>query len=257
MIEKLISFSVNNKFLILIITLFLIMGSIWSMKKTPLDAIPDLSPPQVIVQVNWAGQSPQVIQDQGLYPLIAQLLSTPDIKTVRGYSSYEHGLIYVIFKQGTDLYWARSRVLEQLATIQSQLPRSMQLTLGPDSSGVGWVYEYALTSKTKNLAQLRTLQDYFYKYALLGVDGVSSVASVGGFIPTFQVTVNNNALIRYNLSIKDIKNTLKRNNNDTGGGIVIKNGYEWMLQANGYVKDLNSIRKLAFKSKGCKNNYCL
>ena len=249
MIEKLISFSVNNKFLILIITLFLIMGSIWSMKKTPLDAIPDLSPPQVIVQVNWAGQSPQVIQDQGLYPLIAQLLSTPDIKTVRGYSSYEHGLIYVIFKQGTDLYWARSRVLEQLATIGSQLPRSMQVTLGPDSSGVGWVYEYALTSKTKNLAQLRTLQDYFYKYALLGVDGVSSVASVGGFIPTFQVTVNNNALIRYNLSIKSIKNTLKRNNNDTGGGIVIKNGYEWMLQANGYVKDLDSIRKLVITSK--------
>jgi copper/silver efflux system protein len=249
MIEKLISFSVNNKFLILIATLFLILGSIWSMKQTPLDAIPDLSPPQVIIQVNWAGQSPQVVQDQGLYPLIAQLLSTPDIKTVRGYASYEHGLVYVIFKQGTNLYWARSRVLEQLATIQSQLPSSMDLSLGPDSSGVGWVYEYALTSKSKNLAQLRSLQDYFYKYALLGVEGVSSVASVGGFIPTFQVTVNNNALIRYDLSIQDIKNTLKQNNNDTGGGIVIKNGYEWMIQANGYVKDLNSIRKLVITTK--------
>lgn len=249
MIEKLISFSVNNKFLILIATLFLIMGSIWSIKTISLDAIPNLSPPQVIVQVNWAGQSPQVIQDQGLYPLIAQLLSTPDIKTVRGFASYEHGLVYIIFKQGTNLYWARDRVVAQLATVQSKLPRAMHVSLGPDSSGVGWVYEYALTSKTKNLAQLRTLQDYFYKYALLGVDGVSSVASVGGFVPTFQVTVNNNALIRYGLSINQIKNTLKKNNNDTGGGLVIKNGYEWMIQANGYVKDLNSIRKLVITTK--------
>ena len=171
------------------------------------------------------------------------------IKTVRGYSTYENGLIYIIFKDNTDLYWARSRVLEQLASIQSQLPSSMEVTLGPDASGVGWVYEYALTSKTKNLAELRSLQDYYYKYALMGVDGVSEVASVGGFVPTYQVTVNNDDLVRYDLSIKDIARVLKTNNNDTGGGIVIENGFEWMIQAKGYAEDLDDIRPLVVTRK--------
>lgn len=169
MIEKLIAFSIKNKFLILLVALALTGASIWSMKNTPLDALPDLSPPQVIVQINWAGQSPEIVEDQGTYPLVAQFLAIANIDTVRGYSTYENGLIYIIFKAGTDLYWARSRVLEQLASIQSQLPRGMDISLGPDASGVGWVYEYALKSKTKNLAQLRTLQDYYYKYALMGV----------------------------------------------------------------------------------------
>ena len=250
MIEKLIAFSIKNKFIILLAALALVGASIWSMKHTPLDALPDLSPPQVIVQINWAGQSPEIVQDQGTYPLVAQFLAIADIDTVRGYSTYENGLIYIIFKEGTDLYWARSRVLEQLASIQSQLPKNMNVSLGPDASGVGWVYEYALKSKTKNLAQLRTLQDYYYKYALMGVDGVSEVASIGGFIPTFQVTVNNDNLVRYNLGIKDIARVLKKNNNDTGGRIVIKNGYEWMVQAKGYIKNLDDIRKLVVTTKG-------
>lgn len=250
MIEKLIAFSIKNKFLILMATLFLIAGSIWSMKNTPLDALPDLSPPQVIVQINWSGQSPETVEEQGTYPLVSQFLAIAGISTVRGYSTYETGLIYIIFKDGTDLYWARSRVLEQLASIQSSLPKNMSVTLGPDASGVGWVYEYALSSKTKNLAQLRTLQDYYYKYALMGVDGVSEVASVGGFIPTFQVTVNNDNLVKYNLGIKDVAAVLKKNNNDTGGRIVIKNGFEWMVQAKGYVKNLNDIRKLVVTTRG-------
>jgi Cu(I)/Ag(I) efflux system membrane protein CusA/SilA len=243
MIEKLIAFSIKNKFIILIASIALVVASIWSMKNTPLDAIPDLSPPQVIVQINWAGQSPEIIEDQGTYPLVAQFLAIANIDTVRGYSTYENGLIYIIFKEGTDLYWARSRVLEQ------QLPKSMNVTLGPDASGVGWVYEYALKSKTKNLAELRTLQDYYYKYALMGVDGVSEVASIGGFIPTFQVTVNNDNLVRYNLSIKDIAKVLKENNNDTGGRIIIQNGYEWMVQARGYINNLDDIRKLVVTTK--------
>ena len=250
MIEKLIAFSVKNKFLILMMTLFLIMGSYYSMKNTPLDALPDLSPPQVIVQINWAGQSPEIIEDQGTYPLVSQFLAIANIDTVRGYSTYENGLIYIIFKEGTDLYWARSRVLEQLSSIQSQLPSSMSVSLGPDASGVGWVYEYALSSKTKNLAELRSLQDYYYKYALMGVDGVSEVASIGGFIPTYQVSINNDNLVRYNLSIKDIAKVLKANNNDTGGRIVIENGFEWMIQAKGYVKDLDDIRSLVVADKG-------
>ena len=249
MIEKLIAFSVKNRFLVLITTLFLIVASIWAMKNTPLDALPDLSPPQVIVQVTWKGQSPEIIEDQGTYPLVSQFLAISNIETVRGFSTYENALIYIIFKEGTDLYWARSRVLEQLASIQSRLPDTMEITLGPDASGVGWVYEYALTSKTKTLDELRTLQDYYYKYALMGVDGVSEVASIGGFVPTYQITVNNDALVQYNLSIKDISKALKENNNDTGGRIVIQNGYEWMVQAKGYIKDLDEIRNLTVATK--------
>ena len=250
MIETLISFSIRNKFLILMMTLFLTMGSYYALKNTPLDALPDLSPPQAIVQINWPGQSPEIIEDQGTYPLVSQFLAIANIDTVRGYSTYENGLIYIIFKEGTDLYWARSRVLEQLSSIQSQLPPSMEVSLGPDASGVGWAYEYALTSKTKNLAELRSLQDYYYKYALMGVDGVSEVASIGGFVPTYQVSVNNDNLIRYDLSIKDVAKVLKANNNDTGGRIVIENGFEWMVQAKGYVQDLDDIRRLVVTEKG-------
>jgi copper/silver efflux system protein len=250
MIEKLIELSIKNKFLVLMTMLFLLVGSIWSMKHTPLDALPDLSPPQVIVQIKWNGQSPQTVEEQGTYPLVAQFLAIAGIETVRGYSTYETGLIYIIFKDKTDLYWARSRVLEQLASVQSRLPSNMSVTLGPDASGVGWVYEYALSSKTKNLAQLRSIQDYYYKYALMGVDGVSEVASIGGFVPTYQVTVNNDNLIKYNLSIQEIAKVLKVNNNDMGGRIVIENGFEWIVQAKGYVKDLDDIRKLVITTKG-------
>lgn len=249
MIERLISLSVKNRFLVLMTTLFLIIGSIWSIKNTPLDALPDLSPPQVIVQVTWKGQSPEIIEDQGTYPLVSQFMAISNIETVRGFSTYENGLIYIIFKEGTDLYWARSRVLEQLSSVQSQLPATMEVTLGPDASGVGWAFEYALTSQTKTLDELRTLQDYHYKYALLGVDGVSEVASIGGFVPTYQITVNNDTLVQYGLSIKDISKTLKENNNDTGGRIVIQNGYEWMVQAKGYIKDLDEIRQLVVTTK--------
>ncbi len=250
MIEKLIALSIRNRFLILMSTLFLVVASIWSMRHTPLDALPDLSPPQVIVHLKWSGQSPQTIEEQGTYPLVSQFLAIAGIETVRGYSSYENGLIYIIFKDKTDLYWARSRVLEQLASIQSSLPPSMSVTLGPDASGVGWVYEYALSSKTKNLAQLRSIQDYYYKYALMGVDGVSEVASVGGFVPTYQVTLENDTLVKYNLSPQEIAKVLQTNNNDTGGRIVIENGFEWIVQAKGYLKNIEDIKKLVITTKG-------
>lgn len=250
MIERLIAFSVNNRFLVLFVTLFLIIASIYAIKNTPVDALPDLSPPQVIVQIEWAGQSPEIVEEQGTYPLVSKFLSISDIDTVRGFSTYGNGLIYIIFKEGTDLYWARTRVLEQLSTVKSELPASMNVALGPDASGVAWVYEYALISKTKNLAELRTLQDYYYKYALLGVDGVSEVASIGGFVPDYQVVIDNNTLIQYNLDIQDIAKTIKANNNDTGGRIVLQNGYEWMVSAKGYVKDMDDIRSLVVKTDG-------
>ncbi|MCW8838311.1 MAG: CusA/CzcA family heavy metal efflux RND transporter [Thiovulaceae bacterium] len=250
MIERIIDFSIKNKFLVLLSTIFLTVASIWAIKNTPLDALPDLSPPQVIVKINWAGQSPEIIEDQGTYPLVSQFLAIANIDTVRGYSTYENGLIYIIFKDGTDLYWARSRVLEQLSSISSKLPASMEVNLGPDASGVGWVYQYALKSDSLNLAELRTLQDYYYKYALMGVDGVSEVASIGGFVPTYQVTINNDKLIRYNLGISDIAKVLKKNNNDTGGRISIQNGFEWMIQAKGYLKGIDEINNLAVTQKG-------
>ena len=249
MIEKLIELSVKNRFLLLVFTLVLIGGSIWSMRNTSLDALPDISPPQVILQVKWAGQSPDIIDQQGTYPLITALLSTPNVKTVRGFSSYENALIYIIFKEGSDIYEARSRVLEQLSSIGSTLPKEMHVSLGPDASGVGWVYEYALSSKTKNLSELRTLQDYYYKNALLGVDGVSEVATIGGFVPTYQVSIKNDMLVRYNLGIQDIAKTLRQNNDNTGGRIVVKNGYEWMVQAKGYVHNLDEIRDLVITTK--------
>ncbi|MFY9142475.1 efflux RND transporter permease subunit [Sulfuricurvum sp.] len=250
MIEKIIDFSVKNRFLVLMATLFLILGSIWSIRNTPLDALPDLSPPQVIVQVTWKGQSPGIIQDQVTYPLIAKFLAIAGIETVRGFSTYENGLIYIIFKENTDLYWGRSRVLEQLAAIQSTLPSGVEVALGPDASGVGWVYEYALRSKTKNLAELRTLQDYTYRYALSGVDGVSDVATIGGFVPTLQVSIHNDTMVRYGLSITDVTKVLESNNNDTGGRIVINNGFEWMVQAHGYIKGLDDLRNLVINSRG-------
>ncbi|WP_187646752.1 efflux RND transporter permease subunit [Nitrosophilus labii] len=249
MIEKIIEYSIKNRVVIFIIFAILSLISIYSIKNTPLDAIPDLSPPQVIVQVKWEGQSPNIIEDQVTYPLVSSFLGISDIETVRGFSTYENALIYIIFKDGVDLYWARSRVLEELSSIASSLPKGAEVSLGPDASGVGWVYEYALVSKTKDLGFLRTYQDYTLKYALTAIDGVSEVATIGGFVPNFQVTVKNDDLIRYGLSVEDIIKTLKSNNNDTGGRVILKNGYEWMVQTRGYIKSLQDIENLTIKTQ--------
>ncbi|SMC09711.1 efflux RND transporter permease subunit [Nitratiruptor tergarcus] len=249
MIEKIIELSAKNRFLIFLFALIFAGASYWAIKKTPLDAIPDLTPPQVIIEVKFPGQSPKIIEDQVTYPLTSSFLSISDIDTVRGFSTYENALIYIIFKDGTNLYDARTRVLEELSKVAPTLPKNAKVSLGPDASGVGWVYEYALVSNTKDLAQLRTYQDYTLKYALLGIDGVSEVASVGGFIPNYQVTIDNHKLIEDGLSVKDIVKTLELNNNDVGGGITIQNGYEWMIQARGYINSLQEIEELSIKTK--------
>lgn len=250
MVERLIEWSLRFRYWVIAAAIVLSLLSIWAIRHTPLDAIPDLSPPQVILQLKWKGQSPEIIEAQATYPIVRQLLSLPAIKTVRGFSGYENALIYIIFNDNVDLYWARTRVLEQLSTLQSQLPKSLEVSLGPDASGVGWVYEYALVSKTKNLAELRTLQDYTYRYALQGVSGVSEVASIGGFVPTYQVTLNNDALVRYNLSVGEVAAAIKGNNNDVGGRIVVQNGYEWMVQAKGYLQNIDSIESLVIATRG-------
>ncbi|QDF27694.1 efflux RND transporter permease subunit [Halarcobacter anaerophilus] len=250
MVESIISYSIKNKFLILISTFILIVASFWAVKKSSLDALPDLSPPQVIVQVKWPGQSPKTIEDQVSYPLISNLMSLPNIETVRAMSSFQNALIYVIFKDGTDLYDARNRILEQLSQLQGSFPTGVDVAIGPDATGVGWAYEYALKSDTKSLDELKTLQDYYYKFALLGVDGVSEVASVGGFIKNYEITLDQDKLVQYNLSINDVKKALTKNNDEKGGRIILENGFEHMIQAKGFLKNVNDIENITIKTNG-------
>ena len=248
MVESVISYSIRNKFLILFSVIILTFASIWAVKNTALDALPDLSPPQVIVSVKWAGQSPKTIEEQVSYPLISNLMSLPNIDTVRAMSSFQNGLIYIIFKDGTDLYDSRNRILEQLSQLQGTFPQGVNVAIGPDATGVGWAYEYALKSDTKSLDELRTLQDYYYKYALLGVDGVSEIASIGGFIKNYEITIDQDKLVQYNLSIKDVKNALTKNNDEKGGRIILENGFEHMIQAKGYLQSVVDIENITVKT---------
>ncbi|KAB7887702.1 efflux RND transporter permease subunit [Poseidonibacter ostreae] len=248
MVESVISYSIRNKFLILFSVIILTFASIWAVKNTALDALPDLSPPQVIVEVKWAGQSPKTIEEQVSYPLISNLMSLPNIDTVRAMSSFQNALIYIIFKDGTDLYDSRNRILEQLSQLQGTFPQGVDVAIGPDATGVGWAYEYALKSDTKSLDELRTLQDYYYKYALLGVDGVSEIASIGGFIKNYEITLNQDKLVQYDLSIKDVKNALSKNNDEKGGRIILENGFEHMIQAKGYLQSVVDIENITVKT---------
>ncbi len=250
MVESVISYSIRNKFLILFSIIILTIASFWAVKNTSLDALPDLSPPQVIVQVKWPGQSPKTIEEQVSYPLISNLMSLPNIDTVRAMSSFQNALIYVIFKDGTDLYDSRNRILEQLSQLQGTFPAGVDVAIGPDATGVGWAYEYALKSDTKSLDELRTLQDYYYKYALLGVDGVSEIASIGGFIKNYEITINQDKMVQYDISINQIKNALTKNNDEKGGRIILENGFEHMIQARAYLKNINDIENITIKTNG-------
>ncbi len=248
MVENIISYSIRNKFLILFSVIVLSFASFWAVKNTALDALPDLSPPQVIVQVKWPGQSPKTIEEQVSYPLISNLMSLPNIETVRAMSSFQNALIYIIFKDGTDLYDSRNRILEQLSQLQGTFPNGVDVAIGPDATGVGWAYEYALKSDTKSLDELRTLQDYYYKYALLGVDGVSEIASIGGFIRNYEITLNQDKLVQYDLSIDEIKKALTSNNDEQGGRIILENGFEHMIQAKGYLQSVVDIENITVKT---------
>jgi Cu(I)/Ag(I) efflux system membrane protein CusA/SilA len=250
MVEYIINKSVQNKFLVLFAVVILTIGSFWALKNSSLDALPDLSPPQVIVQVKWAGQSPKTIEEQVSYPLISNLMSLPNIDTVRAMSSFQNALIYIIFKDGTDIYDSRNRILEQLSQLQGSFPDGVDVAIGPDATGVGWAYEYALKSDTKSLDELRTLQDYYYKYALLGVDGVSEIASIGGFIKNYEITLNQDKLVQYNLSINDVKKAITANNDEKGGRIILENGYEHMIQARGYLQSVVDIENITVKTFG-------
>ncbi len=240
---KLTQFFLKNRIAILFATLFLLLYGYYSLKKTPIDAIPDLSDVQVIIYSKWIGQVPQVIEDQLTYPLVTNMMGVPKVKTVRGYSVPNYSLVFIIFEDGTDLYWARSRVLEKLATIRGQLPKEADIQLGPDATGVGWVYQYALVSKTRSLDELWALQNFYLKYALLAVPDVAEVASVGGYEKEYRVLVKPEKLYQYGLSLKDLYMALKKTNVEVGGKYVEINEREFLVRAVGYAKSREDIAK--------------
>jgi len=246
MLKKIIATSLKNRFLVILTTLFVVAWGIYSMQRTPLDAIPDLSDVQVIIFTKFPGQAPQIIEDQVTYPLTTTMLSVPFAKVVRGYSFFGLSFVYIIFEDGTDLYWARSRVLEQLNFISGRLPKGVTPTLGPDATGVGWVYEYALVDKTgkHDLAQLRSIQDWYLRYELQTVPGVSEVASIGGYVKQYQVEVDPNKLIAYNIPLHKIIMAIKRSNNDVGGRLLEMSETEFMVRGLGYFKGSEDIEKV-------------
>ncbi|MBE0649458.1 MAG: efflux RND transporter permease subunit [Bacteroidales bacterium] len=245
MIARIIEWSVNNKVLVIIFTVMLMAAGIWAIKNTAVDAIPDLSDVQVIVFTKYPGQGPRIVEDQVTYPLTTKMLSVPGATDVRGYSFFGFSMVYIIFKDGTDLYWARSRVLEYLSSMQSALPNGVTPELGPDATGLGWVYEYVLKSKTEDLQQLRSLQDWFLKYELMTVPGVSEVASIGGFVKQYQVEVDPIKLASYGLSLEKIKMAIKNSNNDVGGRLMEMGEMEFMVRGLGYIKNKKDLETIA------------
>lgn len=250
MIERIIGFSAKNIFLVLIVSVILTILGVSSLKNISLDALPDLSPAQVILEVSYPGQSPKIIEEQVSYPLISSLMSLSNIKTVRAMSSFETGMIYIIFKDEMDIYDARSRILEQLSTILPTLPSNAKVSMGPDATGVGWAYQYVLKSKKLNLSELRDYQDYYLKYGLLGVDGVSEVAAVGGFVKNYQLLVDQDKMVKYNIGINEITDALKKNNQDIGGGVLLQNGYENIIHSRGYASSVEDIENITLKVSG-------
>jgi len=244
MLNRIIDASINNKFMTILLTVLVIGGGVYAMFDTPLDAIPDLSDVQVIIFTEYPGQAPQVVEDQVTYPLTTAMLGVPFAKTVRGYSFFGLSFVYVIFEDGTDIYWARSRVLEYLNFVTDRLPTGVAPKLGPDATGVGWVYEYVLEDTTgqHDLAELRSIQDWYLRYELTTVPGVSEVASIGGFVKQYQVTVDPNKLVAFNIPLQKVRMAIQRSNNDVGGRLIEMAETEFMVRGLGYIKSLDDIR---------------
>lgn len=245
MLTRLIEWSIRNRLLVLLATAFLIGAGAWAIRTTPVDAIPDLSDVQVIVQTEWAEQAPQIVEDQVTYPLTTALLAVPGATTVRGISGFGISYVYVLFEDGTDPYWARSRVLEYLSQVREQLPAGVTPQLGPDATGVGWVYQYTLESDRHDLAELRSLQDFFVRYQLQSVPGVSEVATVGGYVQQYQVEVDPQRLHGYGLSIQQVIDALRMANADVGARVLELAGREYMVRGLGYLKSVEDIENVA------------
>ena len=241
MLQRIIEYSVRNRFLVILVTLLLIAGGTVALVEIPLDAIPDLSDVQVIVLTEYPGQAPDVVEDQVTYPLTTAMLAVPYAETVRGYSFFGLSFVYIIFEDGTDIYWARSRVLEYLSYVTDRLPPGVNPALGPDATGVGWVYQYVLRSDRHNLAELRSIQDWFLRYELTSVNGVSEVASIGGFVKQYQVEVDPNKLLVYDIPLNRIKTAIQRSNNDVGGRVVEMAETEYMVRGLGYIQSVEDL----------------
>lgn len=246
MIALLIRWSANNRLLILLATLMVTAWGVFAMLRTPLDAIPDLSDTQVIIRTPWPGQAPQIVENQLTYPLTTTMLSVPGVKTVRGYSFFGDSFVYILFNDGTDQYWARSRVLEYLSQISSKLPKGANPSLGPDATGVGWVYEYALVDKSgkHDLSELRALQDWFLKFELKTIPGVAEVATLGGMVKQYQVQVDPNKLRNYRIPLSKVVSAIESANQETGGSVVETAEAEYMVRAHGYLESLDDFRKI-------------
>jgi Cu(I)/Ag(I) efflux system membrane protein CusA/SilA len=246
-IGRIIDWCAGNRFLVFTGTAVLTLWGIWAMTATPLDAVPDISDVQVIVSTEWMGRSPDIIEDQVTYPIVTSLLSAPRVRTVRGFTDFGISYVYVIFEDGTDIYWARSRVVEYLQGIRARLPTDTNPTIGPDATGVGWVFQYALVDETgqRNLAELRSLQDWYVRYALASVDGVAEVASIGGFVKQYQVNLDPNKLAAYDKSVKDVVDAIRASNNEVEGRLLEFSGREYMVRGRGYLTSLDDIQRIS------------
>ncbi len=248
MLANIIEWSGRNRFLVLLATLFITIAGIYAVLRTPIDALPDLSDVQVIVYTEYPGQAPQVVEDQVTYPLTTAMLSVPKSKVVRGFSFFGASFVYIIFEDGTDIYWARSRVLEYLNFASSRMPKGVTPSLGPDATGVGWVYQYALLAKDKTLAELRTIQDWYVRYQLTKAHGVAEVASIGGFVQTYQVTVDPVKLRSYGIPLMKVAQVIRDSNRDVGGRVVEMAETEYMVRGKGYLRGKSDLETLVLKS---------
>ena len=246
MIARLIRWSIANRLLVLLATVIVSAWGVVSVLRTPLDALPDLSDVQVIIRTTWPGQAPQLVENQVTYPLTTTMLSVPGAKTVRGYSFFGDSFVYVLFDDGTDLYWARSRVLEYLSQVQARLPANAKPLLGPDATGVGWIYQYALVDRSGSMdtSQLRAFQDWFLKYELKSVPNVAEVASVGGMVRQYQVVIDPDKLAAYRIPHTRVVDALRRANQESGGAVLELGEAEYMVRASGYLQTLDDFRKV-------------
>ena len=252
MVSHIIEFCAKNRFLVILGVAFATIAALYSIKHTKLDAIPDLSDPQVIVFTDWMGRSPTLVEDQVTYPIVSSLVSAPHVTDVRGFSMFGMSFVHVIFEEGTDVYWARSRVLEYLSTIRDKLPEGARSGIGPDATGIGWVFQYALVDKTgkHGLDELRTFQDFTLRYALGSVQGVAEVASLGGYQKQYQVTVDPNKLRAYGVTLQEVSAAIRDSNNDVGGRILEMSSREYYVRGRGYIQDLGAIERIALRASG-------
>src|SRR5881296_766559 len=252
MINQIIEYSGRNRAIIVILVAMLVFAGLYAMRQIPLDAIPDLSDPQVIIYTEWPGRSPNLVEDQITYPIVSSMLAAPHVSVVRGISDYGFSYVYVIFEEGTDIYWGRSRVLEYMSKITGKLPEGVTPTLGPDATGVGWAFEYALVDRggKHNLWQLRSFNDWYVRYWVSSVPGVAEVAPVGGYVKQYQVILDPIKLLAFNLPVNRVIEVIRKSNNEVGGRVVEFTGKEYAVRGRGYIQSLDDIRNLGVGTDG-------